>query len=137
HPGADPIFFSAPDPVFQRRTAAMIGMAEETYILHVGSTIRRKRIDVLLRAFARIVEEFPKLYLVRVGGPMTAEQSQLAKRLGIGDKIVQAPHLTKAQLAALYQQAAILLQTSDAEGFGLPVIEAMACGCPVVASAIA
>jgi glycosyltransferase involved in cell wall biosynthesis len=137
NPGADPIFFSTPDRVFQERTMAMIRMAEETYILHVGSTIRRKRIDVLLRAFARIVKKFPKVFLVRAGGPLTAEQSQLAKDLGIDGKIVQAPLLTKAELAALYQQAAILFQTSDAEGFGLPVIEAMACGCPVVASAIA
>jgi glycosyltransferase involved in cell wall biosynthesis len=137
HPGADPIFFSAPDLVLQKRTAAMIGMADETYILHVGSTIRRKRLDVLLRTFAKIVREFPKMFLVRAGGPLTEEQSQLAGQLGISGKIVQAPPLTKAELAALYQQAAILLQTSDAEGFGLPVIEAMACGCPVVASAIA
>jgi glycosyltransferase involved in cell wall biosynthesis len=77
------------------------------------------------------------MYLVRAGGPLTAEQSQLAKQLGVGDRIVQAPQLTKGELAALYQHAAILLQTSDAEGFGLPVIEAMACGCPVVASSIA
>lgn len=137
HPGADPIFFSDPDPVLQKRTVAMIGMAEQTYLLHVGSTIRRKRVDVALRTFARIAKDFPRVFLVRAGGPLTAEQSQLAKNLGIGDKIVQAPLLTKAELAAVYQQAAVLLQTSDAEGFGLPVIEAMACGCPVVASAIA
>jgi glycosyltransferase involved in cell wall biosynthesis len=137
NPGADPTFFSAADPVLQQRTMAMTGMAEETYILHVGSTIRRKRIDVLLRTFARVVKEFPKMFLVRAGGLLTAEQSQLAKDLGIGDKIVQAPPLTKAELAVLYQQAALLLQTSEAEGFGLPVVEAMACGCPVIVSAIA
>ena len=135
-PGADPTFFSAPDPLTVKRTLALIGMAGDTYVLHVGSTIRRKRIDVLLGTFARIVKEFPKMYLVRAGGPLTAEQSKLAKQLGVYDKIVQAPQLTKGELAALYQQAAILLQTSDSEGFGLPVIEAMACGCPVVASSI-
>jgi len=137
HPGADPIFFSAPDATLQQRAVAGIGVAEQTFVLHVGSTIRRKRIDVLLRTFARIVKDFPKMWLVRVGGPLTVEQTQLAKQLGIHDKIVQAPPLSKAELAALYQQAAILLQTSDAEGFGLPVIEAMACGCPVIASSLA
>jgi glycosyltransferase involved in cell wall biosynthesis len=137
HPGPDPIFFSTFDGASQERVAALASIGNQPYILHVGSTIRRKRVDVLLRTFARTLKEVPQIRLVRVGGTLTEQQSQLAKDLDVGDKILQAPHLTKAQLAAVYQGAALLLQTSDAEGFGLPVIEAMACGCPVVASSIA
>jgi glycosyltransferase involved in cell wall biosynthesis len=133
HPGADPAFFTAPD----RSLAPLLGGSDQSYLLHVGTTIRRKRIDVLLRVFGNVVKEFPDVRLVRVGGALTASQSRQAEELGVGGNIVQAPHLTKAQLAAVYQDASILLQTSDAEGFGLPVIEAMACGCPVVASDIA
>lgn len=130
-PGVDPVFFSAnPEP-----QAGAGGKMK--YLLHVGSTIRRKRIDVLLRVFARVVRQLPGLQLMRVGGPLTTEQWRLAEELGIAGQIVQSPHLTKAQLAVVYQQAALALQTSDAEGFGLPVIESMACGCPVVASDIA
>jgi glycosyltransferase involved in cell wall biosynthesis len=135
HPGTDPIFFSSADP--DQEASQVAGAGNMKYLLHVGSTIRRKRIDVLLRVFARVVRECPDLQLVRVGGGLTAEQWRLAEELGIASKIVQSPHLTKAQLAAMYRQAALLLQTSDAEGFGLPVIEAMACGCPVAASDIA
>jgi glycosyltransferase involved in cell wall biosynthesis len=130
-PGVDPVFFAEPNAALSQPPA------NQTYLLHVGSTIRRKRIDVLLRIFARVSQEFPKVVLLRVGGPFTAEQSQLAAGLGIADKIVHSARLTKEQLAVAYQNAALLLQTSDAEGFGLPVIEAMARGCVVVASDIA
>ena len=134
-PGVDPVFFSPVDPDHQ--ASKVVDTGDRKYLLHVGSTIRRKRIDVLLRVFARVVSECPDLRLVRVGGDLTAEQWKLAQQLAIADKIVQSPALTKPQLAAVYRGATIVLQTSDAEGFGLPVIEAMACRCPVVASDIA
>jgi glycosyltransferase involved in cell wall biosynthesis len=89
-------------------------------VLHVGSTISRKRIDVLLRVFARVSREFPDFRLVRVGGGFTAEQSQIAEDLNLDGKIVQTPRLTTAQVGAVYRKAALLLQTSGAEGFGLP-----------------
>jgi glycosyltransferase involved in cell wall biosynthesis len=136
-PGVDPVFFEAASPLAAESITEILSGNAQPYLLHVGSTIRRKRIDVLLRVFAKIAAGFPDLRLVRVGGPFTAEQSRLARELGINQKIVQAPHLSKAQLAAIYRKALMLLQTSDAEGFGLPVIEAMACGCPVIASDIA
>jgi glycosyltransferase involved in cell wall biosynthesis len=128
-PGADPVFFGQP------KEAVLEGAGQ--YLLHVGSTIPRKRIDVLLRVFARLTSKYPDLKLMRVGGDFTAEQSRLADELGVTDNIIHAKLLTKQQLVAAYQQAALVLQTSDAEGFGLPVIEAMACRCPVVASDIA
>jgi glycosyltransferase involved in cell wall biosynthesis len=131
-PGADPVFFEPLDPA---EDAVRPGAAP--YLLHVGSTIRRKRIDILLRVFARVLSQYPGLRLLRVGGDLTAEQALLADELGVRSKIVQSPRLTSEQLAAVYRRAALVLQTSDAEGFGLPVIEAMACGCPVVASDIA
>jgi glycosyltransferase involved in cell wall biosynthesis len=137
HPGADPIFFAAPEPGFDEDVIQALDLEGQAWLLHVGSTIRRKRIDVLLQVFAQVVKALPGTKLLRVGGALTAEQAQLAKRLGVEDKIVHAPRLTKAQLAALYRSAALVAQTSDAEGFGLPVIESMACGCPVVASDIA
>jgi len=133
HPGADPAFFSSAD--LARQAGNPVLSKTRSYLLHVGSTIRRKRIDVLLRVFASLAGDFPDLQLVRVGG-LTAEQSRLAEELGIASRIVTASNLTKPELADVYRQAILLLQTSDAEGFGLPLIEAMACGCPVVASDI-
>ena len=105
-------------------------------ILHVGSTIPRKRIDVLLNIVAGVRKAVKGVRLVHVGGPFTPEQRALASTLGITDAIVELPFLGRALLAALYRRASVLVLPSDREGFGLPVVEAMACGTPVVASAM-
>jgi glycosyltransferase involved in cell wall biosynthesis len=106
-------------------------------LLHVGSTIPRKRIDVLLRVFAALRASHRDIRLVRVGGPFTAAQQMLVRELGIGDAIAVLPTLDRSTLAAVYRRSAMLLITSEREGFGLPVLEALACGTPVVASDVA
>jgi glycosyltransferase involved in cell wall biosynthesis len=105
-------------------------------LLHVGSTIPRKRIDVLLEAFAVARRRHPAVRLLRVGGPLTTEQAQHAERLGVTGAIVSLPFLDRRTLAAVYRRAALVLQPSEREGFGLPVAEALACGTPVLASDI-
>ncbi len=106
------------------------------FLLHVGSCIPRKRIDVLLAVFAGVRARFPELSLLQVGGEWTPAQREQIDRLGIGRAIQQQRGLNRRTLAALYRQARIVLQPSEAEGFGLPVIEALACGALVVASDI-
>jgi len=106
-------------------------------LLHVGSTIARKRIDVLLRVFDSLRAAHRHLRLVRVGGPFTAPQQALVRELGLGDAIVVLPTLDRSTLAAVYRRSAVLLMPSEREGFGLPVLEALACGTPVVASDVA
>lgn len=133
-------------PAFQTRADAMseasslselgIGRGETEYILNVGSTIPRKRIDILLRIFASACDRHSGLTLVRVGGPLTLAQQSLAHNLGIAHRVLSVPFVSPAVLAALYRNAALLIQTSDREGFGLPVLEAMACGLPVIGSDI-
>ena len=104
------------------------------FLLHVGSCIPRKRIDVLLSVFARVRERFPDLVLVQVGGQWSEAQQEQITRLGIGRALAQARGLSRSNLAALYRAAAAVVQPSEAEGFGLPVAEALACGAAVVAS---
>lgn len=105
-------------------------------LLHVGSTIPRKRIDVLLDVFAQLVRRHPGARLWRVGGPLSQSQEQQARRLQIADHIVSLPFVDRRVLAAVYRRATLALQTSEREGFGLPVAEALGCGTPVVASDI-
>jgi glycosyltransferase involved in cell wall biosynthesis len=104
------------------------------YLLHVGSNIARKRIDILLDVFAATRRILPWLRLIQVGGPWPATNLAQIERLGLGAAITQVRNLNREQLATLYRQATAVLVTSDAEGFGLPVIEALACGSTVVAS---
>lgn len=106
------------------------------FLLHVGSNIPRKRLDVLLGVFATVRKRVPQLRLVQIGGPWPPRQVEQIARLDMGPFVTQARGLSREQLAELYRRAAIVLVPSEAEGFGLPVIEAMACGAVVIASDI-
>jgi glycosyltransferase involved in cell wall biosynthesis len=135
--GVHPVFSPKDDPVYDRGIVRLIGWkSSSTDLLHVASTIPRKRIDVLLRVFAVVREKMPSARLIRVGGPFTKAQKELVNKLRIDDSVLVMPYLDRRSLAAVYRRAAMLLLPSEAEGFGLPVIEAMACGTPVVASDI-
>jgi glycosyltransferase involved in cell wall biosynthesis len=122
-----------PDAVADAQAAALVG-DDGVALLHVGSTIRRKRIDILLRAFAAARARRPALRLVRVGGPFTDDQESLARELGVRDFVRVLPHVDRLTLAAVYRRAALALLTSETEGFGLPIVEALACGTSVIAT---
>lgn len=136
HNGVHPSCSTEPDAEADLEVARLLGPVDDEAIdvLHVGSVIERKRIDVLLRVFAAIRKEFPAARLLRAGGLFTDEQRKLVEQLGLSESVVVLPALSRNMLAAVYRRAAIVLQPSEREGFGLPVIEAMACGAPVVAS---
>jgi len=116
--------------------ARMLGPRRGVELLHVGSTIPRKRIDVLLDVFAGVRRARPDARMTRVGGPFTAEQRIRARDIGVLDAIHVLPFVDRATLAAVYRRSALALLTSDREGFGLPIVEALACGTPMVASDI-
>lgn len=138
HNGVHPTCKADPDADADAESTRLLGARRDEAIdlLHVGSTIARKRIDVLLRVFAEVRKEFPGARLIRAGGALTSEQVKLVEQLGLSHSIVELPALSRSVLAAVYRRATLVLQTSEREGFGLPVIEAMACGASVVASDI-
>jgi glycosyltransferase involved in cell wall biosynthesis len=104
------------------------------FLLHVGSLIPRKNPEFLLRLAASVREARPDLELVQVGGSLSDAQARLVDELGLRPHLHRLSGLTRSELAALYRRAGAVLLPSTAEGFGLPIIEALSCGAPVVAS---
>jgi glycosyltransferase involved in cell wall biosynthesis len=135
HPACSPRRDEAADAAAARLLSPADPAVAE--VLHVGSSIPRKRIDVLLRVFAAARAQFPGLRLIKAGGILTSDQRRTAQALVPVDSIVTMPFLEPTVLAALYRRAALVLMPSEAEGFGLPLVEAMACATPVLASDIA
>ena len=133
HPACTPIA----DGTAELEAGRLLGPRGRLDMLHVGSTISRKRIDLLLRVFAAVRRDEPEARLFRVGGPFTGAQRALARELGVDRHIVVLPFVDRVTLAAIYRRSTLLVLTSEREGFGLPVLEALACGTAVVASDIA
>ncbi len=106
------------------------------FVLTVGTLQPRKNIEAVVSAFERLVAQGADLALVLAGGAGWGER-QTAERVRLSsarDRIVLAGHVTDAQLLALYRAALCFVFPSRYEGFGLPVLEAMAAGAPVVCS---
>jgi glycosyltransferase involved in cell wall biosynthesis len=106
------------------------------YVMFLGNLTRRKNIELALRGFAQVAPQFPDLHFLLAGPKMFRETpiGSLAEELGISDRIVLPGAVGDADLPALYSSARVFLFPSFYEGFGLPVLEAMACGTPVIAS---
>jgi glycosyltransferase involved in cell wall biosynthesis len=107
-----------------------------TYLLYVGNLLPHKNLHNLLKAFGLIAPRFPQTLVIagkkdpRYYPSLEAE----ARALGILDRVSFLDYVPVEELPALYAGADVFVMASLYEGFGLPVLEAMACGTPVIAS---
>lgn len=118
------------------RPAAVAGLQGETWVLSLGTAEPRKGLDLLPRFLRALRARGLSPGLVRAGQALPAE---LATELGEvleGRPFVQLGPVSDEVLGWLYRHAALLVFPSKGEGFGLPVLEAMSAGCPVVAARI-
>lgn len=131
HLGADSRYFDA-----GARRPPRPDFVPDPYFLCVGSIEPRKNLVTVLRAFARRRASGGREHLVVVGpkGWGNKEFYRLVTSLSLDEVIHFTGYVREEQMPALYAHALALLYPSSYEGFGLPVVEAMAAGCPVVTS---
>jgi glycosyltransferase involved in cell wall biosynthesis len=125
HEGGEQILRQPPDDTLLDR----LGLRDRRYVLAVGNRSPNKNFAAVLRALAMIDD--PRLLLVAAGG---GNGSVFADARLADPRLVSTGFVTDAQLRALYENAACFVFPSFYEGFGLPPLEAMCCGCPVIAS---
>lgn len=125
--------FSRPDQSEIARFRQQSGLPER-FLLHIGTLQPRKNLSVLIKAFSQLKE--PNLHLVLVGGKGWFYETLFAQveQLRVADRVHFAGYVDDAQLPLWYAAAEAFVFPSVYEGFGMPIVEAMACGTPVIAS---
>jgi glycosyltransferase involved in cell wall biosynthesis len=136
-PNAADAAFRPMPPDGARAVAARHGL-EQPYILTVGALQARKNLPTLVKALAALRHDWPGLTLAIVGRPVWgyAELPRLIRQVGLEDAVRFTGQVPDEDLPALYGAAELLCFPSLYEGFGLPALEAMACGTPVVCSTV-
>ncbi len=105
------------------------------FIFSLGNTKPYKNIRRLIEAFGMVAKQCPDLFLLISGrGDGYATLAELTRNLGITRNVVFTEQLSDGEVRACFEEAVFFVFPSVAEGFGLPVIEAMASGCPVLTS---
>ena len=105
-----------------------------SYLLYVGARSSYKNFARLLLAFARVASQYNWISLKVVGAPFESYDIDLIESLGLGGKIHSCPDLPDDDLYVLYSGALAFVYPSLYEGFGIPLLEAMALNCPVLAA---
>ncbi len=104
------------------------------YLFHIGSGHTRKNRKMLIQMLDLVRDEYPDLVVCYAGKPLGDDILGLAAQLGLSDRVVYAGKPTNEQLEELFGACAAFVFPSFAEGFGMPIIEAQACGAPVLLS---
>lgn len=135
HLGVDLATFQPAAAETTHEIAAKYGM-RSPYLLYVGKIEPRKNLDALITAFDAIADEFPGHQLALAGNPGWNYEHVLAAAAASGHsgRVHLAGFVQDADLPAVYAGATLFVYPSSYEGFGFPVLEAMACGAPVITS---
>ncbi len=136
HEAAKPVFYQPIDPRSAAATRARLGL-HGPYLLGIGSADPRKNLETLLRAYALLPAEqraHYQLAIVWTHEHLADTIAHLAHELAIAGQTVFLKRVSDSELAALYAGASLFAFPSRYEGFGLPLLEAMACATPVVAA---
>jgi glycosyltransferase involved in cell wall biosynthesis len=135
-PAVGPEFYPVVDPAVQASVKARYGIRREAFVLSGGGTEPRKNIVGLIEAFGHATRLREKLNLVVVGGMNRGAGPifEAVRRAQLEKAVIFPGHVRLEDLRVLYSSCALFAFPSLYEGFGMPVLEAMACGTPVVSS---
>ena len=135
--GVKKIFFNGLSPKKVKEFNKKYDLPDK-YLLYVGVLEPRKNIEGIIKAFLNIHQRIPEYKLLLAGrrGWYDNEIFNLIKEHNLQNKIIHIGHVEYDMLPHLYKKASIFLYPSFYEGFGMPVLEAMASGCPVITSNI-
>ena len=109
----------------------------DDFILTVGRLEPRKNFSNLIRAYSNLRQKdkhYPKLVIVGAKDFGTEEVMRCIKTYGVEQEVIHLENVSNENLAHLYRAARLFVFPSFAEGFGIPLVEAMACGCPIASS---
>jgi glycosyltransferase involved in cell wall biosynthesis len=132
--GCDPYFFESPSEDELEAANKLYGLTRP-FLLFVGNAKPHKNLQRLMKAFALLTERYPDIDLLVAGGEQEAAKDLVAElgQAELAKRIRFFGYLPKTDLRALYTLATVFVFPSLYEGFGLPPLEAMACGTPVIA----
>jgi glycosyltransferase involved in cell wall biosynthesis len=119
------------------REATLPPCVHAPYILYVGAILPRKNLPRLVRAFAQLKKETAVTHKLIIAGEQRRRHETMSRAISendLKDEVICLGRVADAELEALYKHAELFVYPSTYEGFGLPVIEAMAHGVPVVTS---
>lgn len=136
--GVDPAYFVAPDPSWLADLRQRFSV-EDDYLYYVGSLEPRKNILAAIRGLGYLKQQgFVKIKLVISGGKSWLNEAIFAEieKLSLKEAVVFTGFVTEAEKIAWLRGAKAFIFPSFYEGFGLPVLEAMAAGCPVITSKV-
>jgi glycosyltransferase involved in cell wall biosynthesis len=132
--GVDDAFFDTPDedPADTRRRWKI--PPDAFVVLHVGSVGPRKNLPVVIAAVDALRRSGVDAWLLQVGGTLTSKQEADLQQRGLARHVARVGEVEEPELRKAYRASDVLLFPSHYEGFGFPVLEAMASGLPVVTS---
>ena len=135
HSGVNDRFRPVVDPAARAALRARYNLGDRPYVLAVGTVQPRKNYELLVRAFSAVAAQQPHSLVLAGGTGWLTEglQAEIARQ-GLADRVRMAGFVADDDLPGLYSAADLFVFPSLYEGFGLPLLEAMACGVPVISS---
>jgi glycosyltransferase involved in cell wall biosynthesis len=130
--GCNPLFYTVASDDQKKKTAIKYGLPDN-YMLIVGAIEKRKNHELILKAMHRLKNTLP---LVIIGRPSAYKHEliELIKKFSLDTKVIFPENVETAELPVIYQSATLFIYPSLFEGFGIPILEALACGIPVITS---